>query len=161
MLGWKTCGHYHETDEFPNPRPTQPKANPTREKLGLKWNLSHYFPQQIIFLELGLILYGKQTTRNRTQQTSPQTPYCWLIEVPALTPRDGHTEAPWNIWLCPLWPGRGFIPGLLPPLLIRSTTGARSDRTCGYLAETVTVRLLYGCGNGNGNGNGCIYGHAA
>ena len=27
-------GHYYETDELPNPRPTQPKANPTQEKVG-------------------------------------------------------------------------------------------------------------------------------
>ena len=25
MLGWKTCKYYYETDELPNPRPTQPK----------------------------------------------------------------------------------------------------------------------------------------
>ena len=25
MLGWKTCKYYHETNELPNPRPTQPK----------------------------------------------------------------------------------------------------------------------------------------
>ena len=25
MLGWKTYQHYYETDELPNPRPTQPK----------------------------------------------------------------------------------------------------------------------------------------
>ena len=30
MLGWKTCKYYHETDELPSPRPTQPK------KKGLK-----------------------------------------------------------------------------------------------------------------------------
>ena len=28
LLGWKTCKHYYETDEL-----TQPKANPTQEKL--------------------------------------------------------------------------------------------------------------------------------
>ena len=27
MLGRKTCKYYYETDEFPNPRPTQPKKN--------------------------------------------------------------------------------------------------------------------------------------
>ena len=25
LLGWKTYKYYHETDELPNPRPTQPK----------------------------------------------------------------------------------------------------------------------------------------
>ena len=25
LLGWKTYNYYHETDELPNPRPTQPK----------------------------------------------------------------------------------------------------------------------------------------
>ena len=27
MLGWKTWKYYYETDELPNPRPTQPKTN--------------------------------------------------------------------------------------------------------------------------------------
>ena len=27
MLGWKTYKYYYETDELPNPSPTQPKEN--------------------------------------------------------------------------------------------------------------------------------------
>ena len=27
LLGWKTYKYYNETDELPNPRPTQPKKN--------------------------------------------------------------------------------------------------------------------------------------
>ena len=27
LLGWETCKDYYETDELPNPRPTQPKRN--------------------------------------------------------------------------------------------------------------------------------------
>ena len=27
LLGWNTCEYYFETDELPNPRPTQPKKN--------------------------------------------------------------------------------------------------------------------------------------
>ena len=27
LLGWKTYKYYCETDELPNPRPTQPKKN--------------------------------------------------------------------------------------------------------------------------------------
>ena len=41
----------------------QPKANPTQEKTR---HLGHFFPQQIYFCGLGLILYRKQTTRNPT-----------------------------------------------------------------------------------------------
>ena len=53
----------------------QPEANPTQGKLGQKWHLGHFFPQQIIFRGLGLILYRKQATRNPTQPNSPQTAY--------------------------------------------------------------------------------------
>ena len=38
-------------------------------------HLGHFFPRQIFFRGLGLILYRKQTTRNPTQPNSPQTPY--------------------------------------------------------------------------------------
>ena len=53
-----------------------------------------FFPQQILFRGMGLILNRKQTTTNLTQTTSPQTPYleryvgieylpdvstCWLV----------------------------------------------------------------------------------
>ena len=27
LLGWKTYKYYYETEELPNPRPTQPKTN--------------------------------------------------------------------------------------------------------------------------------------
>ena len=41
----------------------KPKANPTQEKIGQKWYLGHFFPQQIFFRGLGLVLCRKQTTR--------------------------------------------------------------------------------------------------
>ena len=59
-----------------NRRTPQPKVNPTQETLASKWHLGHFFPQQMIFRELGLILYRKQTRRNPTRPNSPQTPYC-------------------------------------------------------------------------------------
>ena len=72
MLGWKTYKYFfYETDDLP-----QPSANPTQQKWGLKWHLGHFFPRQIVFRGLGLVLYRKQTTRNLTQPNSPQTPSC-------------------------------------------------------------------------------------
>ena len=57
----------------PSNSPTQ--GQPTKEKLGEKWHMGHFFPQQIVFRGLGLALYRKQTTRNLTQPNSPRTPY--------------------------------------------------------------------------------------
>ena len=37
--------------------------------------MGHFFPQQIFFRGLGLVLYRKQTTRNITESNSPPTPY--------------------------------------------------------------------------------------
>ena len=54
LLGWKTCKYYYETDELPDSRPTQ--------KLGYMWHLGLFFPPQLFFGGLGLILHGKQTT---------------------------------------------------------------------------------------------------
>ena len=39
LLAWKTCKHYYETDELPNPRPTQPKKNEV--KSGIWATFSH------------------------------------------------------------------------------------------------------------------------
>ena len=36
VLGWKTYEYYCETDELPNPRPTQPK-----KKIAYKCHFSH------------------------------------------------------------------------------------------------------------------------
>ena len=58
----------------PTNSPTQGQPNPS-EKLPQKWHLGHFFPQQIFFRGLGLILYRKQITRNLTQSNSPQTTY--------------------------------------------------------------------------------------
>ena len=69
VLGWKTCKYYYETDELPNPRPTQHKKNEV--KSGIWPTFSH---RKIFFRGSGLILYRKQTTRNPTQPNSPQTP---------------------------------------------------------------------------------------
>ena len=51
LLGWKTCKYYYETDELTNPGP-----KPTQEKLGQKWHLGHFFPQQLTFRGLGSVL---------------------------------------------------------------------------------------------------------
>ena len=58
----------------PSNSPTQGQPNP--RKIRLKSGIwATFFPQQIIFRGLGLVLYRKQTTRNLTQSNSPQTPY--------------------------------------------------------------------------------------
>ena len=71
----KICwaGNHINISMKPTNSPTQGQHNP--KKIRLKWHLGHFFPQQIFFRGLGLILYRKQTTRNPTKQNSPQTPY--------------------------------------------------------------------------------------
>ena len=62
LLGWKTYKYYYtESDELPNPRPTQPKNN--QVKSGILATLS---PQQIVFRGVGLIYVG-----NIIQETQP------------------------------------------------------------------------------------------
>ena len=51
LLGWKTCKKYYETDELPNPRPTQPNPRNIRLKRGI-W--ATFFPQQIFFSWVGI-----------------------------------------------------------------------------------------------------------
>ena len=65
-------GKHVNIDMKPTNPPTQGQLNP--RKLGLKWHLDHFFPHQIFFRGLGLVVYRKQTTRNLTQPNSPQTP---------------------------------------------------------------------------------------
>ena len=48
-LDWETSEYYQETDELHNPRKS-------------RFKVAHFFPQQMNFRRLGLILYRKQTT---------------------------------------------------------------------------------------------------
>ena len=41
LLGWKTYKQYYETDEIPDPRPTQPKKNWVKKR-----HLGHFSPQK-------------------------------------------------------------------------------------------------------------------
>ena len=66
-----------ETDELPNPRPTQPKKN--QVKSGVWATFSH---SKRVFRGLGLVLYRKRTTRNLTQPNSLQTPYSQRTSLP-------------------------------------------------------------------------------
>ena len=61
--------YYYETDELPNPRPTQ------HPKKRLKVAFGTFFPTANNFRGLGLTLFRKQITGNPTQPNSPQTPY--------------------------------------------------------------------------------------
>ena len=44
MLGWETCKYYYETDELPNPRPTQPKKNMSNVAFGPLFPTANTFP---------------------------------------------------------------------------------------------------------------------
>ena len=66
LLGWKTFKYYYETDELPNPRPTQPKKNWVKSGIWATFSHIKYF-----FRGLGLVLHRKQTTRNLTQPNYP------------------------------------------------------------------------------------------
>ena len=58
--GYQVPGRYYKTDELPNPRPIQlEKKKWLYVTFGPLWHLGHFFPQQIIFRGLGLILYRK------------------------------------------------------------------------------------------------------
>ena len=59
----------------------KPSNSPTQQKIGWRWQLGNFFPQQIVFGELGLVLCRKQTTRNVTQPDSPQTRYYFCTFV--------------------------------------------------------------------------------
>ena len=78
-LCWAGNAHkcYYETDELPNPRPTQPKKNWV--KSGVWATFSH---SKRVFRGLGLVLYRKRTTRNLTQPNSLQTPYSQRTSLP-------------------------------------------------------------------------------
>ena len=77
LLGWKTCKYYesyYETDELPNSRPTQPKKKWVKSGIWATF-FPTFFPRQIFFRGLGLILYRKQSKINSTLPIFPQTPY--------------------------------------------------------------------------------------
>ena len=67
LFGWKTYTYHYEIDEPPIPNPTQPKKKKVK---GGIW--ATFFPQQIVFRGLGLILDRKQTTINPTQPDALQ-----------------------------------------------------------------------------------------
>ena len=69
IWGWKTYKYYYETDEFPNPRPTQPTKKMVESGIWATFSHGKYFVRG-----LGLVLYRKQTTRNPTQPNYSQTP---------------------------------------------------------------------------------------
>ena len=61
LLGWKTYLRYYETDELPNPRPTQPDKN--------RFNVAFwatFLPlQQIFFVGRDCFYFRKQTTETK------------------------------------------------------------------------------------------------
>ena len=61
LLGWKTYKYCYETDELPNPRPTQPKKNEVKSG-----NWATFVHSKHLFRGLGLIFMG-----NRLQETQP------------------------------------------------------------------------------------------
>ena len=69
MLGWKTYEYYYETDELPDPRPTQPKKNEVKSGIWVTFSHSKQF-----FVRWDWFSYRKQTARNVTQPNSPEIP---------------------------------------------------------------------------------------
>ena len=58
LLGWKTYKYYYETDELPNPRPTQPKQK-NRLKVAF---LGHFFAHsKIFFSRVGIDFFCRKT----------------------------------------------------------------------------------------------------
>ena len=85
MLDWKTCKYYYETDELPNPRPTQ-------GKLGEKWHLGHFSQKQVFFRGLGFDFIWKtdhkkpnpnQILRNTPVKNCGTSPHCSLTLLPS------------------------------------------------------------------------------
>ena len=73
MLGWKTCKCYYETDELPNPRPTQPK------KKWVKSGLWATFPSAI-FSWVGIdFIQERDCTKPKLNQILSKTPYYFEI----------------------------------------------------------------------------------
>ena len=65
LLGWNTFEYFYETDERPNPRPTQPNPRKIRSKVAF----GPLFPTANIFSWVGIdsiYLIG-----NRLQETQP------------------------------------------------------------------------------------------
>ena len=62
LLGWKPYKYYYETDQLPNPRPTQPK-----EKWVKSGILGHFCPQEIFFF----VGWDWFYIGNRLQETEP------------------------------------------------------------------------------------------
>ena len=71
-VGLEACKQqYYETDELPNPRPTQPKKDSIKSVFWATFSLSKWF-----FLGLGLIV-----CRNRLQETQPNPTFApWFCE---------------------------------------------------------------------------------
>ena len=63
MLGWKTHEHYHETDEIPIPRPTQPKKK--QVKSGIWATFSH---SKMIFAGWDWFYMGNRIQENKPDQ---------------------------------------------------------------------------------------------
>ena len=61
----------------PTNSPTQDQPDPRKNRLKVAFSTT-FFPQQIIFRGLGLVLYRKQTTRNLTNQILGKHPVVLL-----------------------------------------------------------------------------------
>ena len=100
LLGWKTCKYYYETDELPNPRPTQPKKN-----LGKGGIWATFYPQHIIFRRLGLFFCKKLKNvsceydwdcfciGNRPQETRPNQ----ILRKPPITRVHSNQDLVWCV----------------------------------------------------------------
>ena len=74
MLGWKTCKDCYETDEVPNP-----KANPTQEKIGWKWQSRNSSHSKWLFAGWDWFYIGnrlQETQHDQILRQQPTAGYC-------------------------------------------------------------------------------------
>ena len=64
LFDWKACKNHTETDELPNPKPTQPKTNEVKSG-----HLGHFFPTANSFSRVGI---GFMLETDYKQPNSPK-----------------------------------------------------------------------------------------
>ena len=91
---------YNETDDRPNPRPTQSKKIRLKVKSGI---LGHFFPQLILFHGLGLVLYSNRLQGTQPNQTLRKTPYLFFSanSPPFTNSPPIYTSSGFNWFKCP------------------------------------------------------------
>ena len=77
MFGRKTCKYFYETDEFPNPRQTQPKKNQVKSGIWATFSHSKYFFVGWDWFYMGNIL--QETQPNQILRKHPNVKAKMLV----------------------------------------------------------------------------------